>query len=118
SVYMSLAFTFNQTTLPEAGRILRFTTTPPLGTSAALDRAISVFPNPSSGLFTLDVRGANAKNGLQVEVINTLGQRVHAATVRDNAASKLDLSTLATGMYTLKVQNGTEFSVRQLSVLK
>ena len=97
---------------------LEVTATRVLSRSVVLARAVSVFPNPSSGQFTLDVRGANAKNGLQVEVVNTLGQRVHTAMVRDNAMSKLDLSHLASGMYTLKVQNGTEFSVRQVSVQK
>ncbi|GAA4389726.1 hypothetical protein GCM10023186_37270 [Hymenobacter koreensis] len=97
---------------------LQITATAITGTSAALDRAVSVFPNPSAGRFTLDVRGANAKNGLQVEVVNMLGQRVHTATVRDNFESQLDLSHLANGMYTLKVKSGNDYSIRNLSVQK
>ena len=72
----------------------------------------------SSGVFSVDVRGANARNGLQVEVTNLLGQQVHTATVRDNMKSKLDLSHLATGIYTLKMRNGNEYSTRQLAVQK
>ncbi|KAA9325280.1 T9SS type A sorting domain-containing protein [Hymenobacter busanensis] len=97
---------------------LEITATPVSATSAALDRAISVYPNPSTGVVTLDVRGASAKNGLQVEVTNMLGQRVHTATVRDNFENKLDLSALANGMYVLKVQSGSEFSIRNISVQK
>ncbi|MBD2769687.1 T9SS type A sorting domain-containing protein [Hymenobacter sp. BT664] len=108
-------FQYDKTSLPTAGRTFRFTATL-LGTSAALERAVSVYPNPSSGVFSVDVRGANASNGLQVEVTNLLGQRVHTATVRDNMNNKLDLSHLADGVYSLKVQNGNEFSIRQVSV--
>jgi Secretion system C-terminal sorting domain/Fibronectin type III domain/CARDB len=88
------------------------------GTSAALNRAISMFPNPSTGLVTLHVQGANAKNGLEVQVTNALGQVVHKAQVRDNFANQLNLSELAAGIYTVKVQMGNEFSVRQLSLTK
>ncbi|RYU80790.1 T9SS-dependent choice-of-anchor J family protein [Hymenobacter persicinus] len=88
------------------------------GTSAALDRAISVFPNPSTGVVTLEIRGANAKGAMQVEVINALGQRVHSEMVSDNAPNKMDLSNLAAGLYTLKVKSGNDFSIRQLVIQK
>ncbi|GAA4010130.1 hypothetical protein GCM10022408_22960 [Hymenobacter fastidiosus] len=89
-----------------------------LGTSAALDRAIGVFPNPSTGIVTLEVRGANAKGAMQVEVTNALGQVMHSATVRDNDLNTLDLSALSAGLYTLKVKSGSDFSIRQLMIQK
>ena len=88
-------------------------------TSEALLRAISVFPNPSTtGLFDLAINGANAKQGLEVEVVNNLGQRVYVGTARDNFTNKLDLSRLATGLYHLKVKNGDEYMLRQISIVK
>ena len=88
-------------------------------TSEALLRSISVFPNPSAtGVFDLAIVGANAQKGLQVEVVNTIGQRVYVGTARDNFTNKLDLSHLATGLYHLKVTNGDEYALRQLSVIK
>ncbi|UYZ57736.1 T9SS type A sorting domain-containing protein [Hymenobacter latericus] len=86
------------------------------GVSKALDRSVSVYPNPSSGSFSLDVRGANAKEGLQVEVLNSLGQRVYSSPVRDNFENKLELSHLAAGIYTLKVTKGSEYMVRNISI--
>ncbi|SET84266.1 T9SS type A sorting domain-containing protein [Hymenobacter actinosclerus] len=86
--------------------------------SSALQQAINLYPNPTAGNLTVDVRGANAKNGLQVEVTNMLGQRVHTETVRDNATKTIDLSKLANGMYTVKVRNGAEYMVRTISVQK
>ncbi|SDY48836.1 T9SS type A sorting domain-containing protein [Hymenobacter psychrophilus] len=88
------------------------------GTSSALQKAINLYPNPTAGNLTVAVSGANAKNGLQVEVTNMLGQRVHTSTVRDNAVKTIDLSNLANGMYTVKVRNGNEFMMRTISVQK
>ncbi|RYY15027.1 MAG: T9SS type A sorting domain-containing protein, partial [Cytophagaceae bacterium] len=82
-------------------------------TSETLLRAVTVFPNPSTtGLFDLDIHGANAKGSLEVVVTNTLGQRVHTAAARDNATNRLDLSNLAAGIYHLQVRNGDDFVTR------
>ena len=89
-----------------------------LGTSSALSRAISLFPNPSNGQVTLDIRDAKAKGTMQVQVLNALGQIVHTAAVRDNAENKLDLSGLANGMYVLRVSSGAEYTIRQLVLTK
>ncbi|OWP62115.1 hypothetical protein CDA63_15815 [Hymenobacter amundsenii] len=97
---------------------LNITSSVVTGTSSALQQAINLYPNPTAGKLTLEVRGANAKNGLQVEVTNMLGQRVHTATVRDNVTSQIDLSGLANGMYVVKVRNGNDYMVRNVSVQK
>jgi hypothetical protein len=89
------------------------------GTSEALLRAVNVYPNPSTtGVFELVINGANAKQALEVEVTNNLGQRVYAGSARDNFTSRLDLSRLATGLYHLKIKNGDEYMLRQLSIVK
>ena len=88
-------------------------------TSAALLRAVSVFPNPSTtGVFDLEIHGANAKGPLDVLVTNALGQRVYVGPARDNYTNKLDLSSLAAGIYHLQVRNGSEQLSRQLSIVK
>ena len=86
--------------------------------SARLNRAVGVFPNPSSGELKVDVRGANAPNGLQVEVTNLLGQRVFSAEVRDNLLNTLNLSHLTNGMYQLRVRDGQESMVTNISIQK
>ena len=86
--------------------------------SASLSAAVSLFPNPSNGLVTLDVRAQNLRGDLHVQVLNTLGQTVHTAQLRNNAENQLNLSQLAAGIYTVKVQAGNEFTVRQLSLTK
>lgn len=87
--------------------------------SPELMRAVTVYPNPSAtGVFNLAINGANAQKGLEVEVVNTLGQRVYAGAARDNFTTQLDLSNLANGLYHLKIKNGDEYMQRQLSVVK
>jgi hypothetical protein len=85
--------------------------------SPELDRAISVYPNPSHGVFSLDVHGITAKSpAMQVSVSNLLGQLVHTATVKNESNNQLNLSKLAPGIYTLKVQNGDDFMLRKLVI--
>ncbi|MBD2766829.1 fibronectin type III domain-containing protein [Hymenobacter sp. BT664] len=86
--------------------------------SAALSAALSVYPNPSTGQVTLELREAKAQGPLQVQVTNLLGQVVHTAVVRDNAQNKLDLSGLAEGVYVLRVQTGSQYTIRQLVLTK
>ena len=94
-------------------------TASPLATSAALKRAVSVFPNPSTtGAFNLEIHGANAKQGLTVEVTNMLGQRVYTGTAKDNFSNTVNLSSLASGIYSIKVLNGTEYTQQQISIVK
>ena len=100
--------------LPMIEAVLNTTT----GTSKALEAAVSVYPNPSNGEFTLQVRGAKAVNGLQVEVNNLLGQRVYAGAAKDNFENKLNLSHLSAGLYTLKVLDGDQYMTRSISITK
>ncbi|MGI4874977.1 MAG: T9SS type A sorting domain-containing protein [Janthinobacterium lividum] len=90
-----------------------------LATSKELQRAISVYPNPStSGVFNLDVHNANATGNLSVEVTNQLGQRVYTGSAHDNFTTVLDLSSLAAGIYNLKVRNGEDFTSGKISIVK
>jgi len=88
-------------------------------TSAALLQAVTVFPNPSTtGVFDLEIHGANAKGVLGVRVTNLLGQVVYTGTARDNFTNPLNLSGLAPGLYHLQVRNGEETMTRQLAIVK
>lgn len=88
------------------------------GTSAALNRAVAMYPNPASGVVTLAVQGAKATGQLNVSVINQLGQTVHTQRLQDNFTNQVNLSALANGIYLLKVQTGNEYTTRQLVLTK
>jgi|GEM_PF-3799001 len=84
--------------------------------SAELNRAISVYPNPSTGRFTLDVASKSKASTLQVQVSNQLGQVVYTGAVKNAAGNQLDLSKLSGGIYNLKIQDGDQFTVRRLVI--
>ena len=91
----------------------------PLATSEALKRAVGVFPNPSNtGVFNLEIHGANAKQAMVVEVTNMLGQRVYTGTAKDNFQNIVNLSGLQSGIYSITVRNGQEYTQQQISIVK
>ncbi|MBX0292473.1 T9SS type A sorting domain-containing protein [Hymenobacter sp. HSC-4F20] len=96
----------------------RLTTATVTGSSEALTRAITMFPNPTAGELAIDVRGVTTKGALQVEVLNTLGQRVHTTSIRNNFENKVSLAHLANGMYIVKVLAGDEYMIGNIVVQK
>jgi len=63
----------------------------------SLDNSISVFPNPTSDIITLDVSNRITVNSL--ELYNIVGKQV----IQTTNVSTLDLSQLSAGMYMLRV---------------
>jgi Secretion system C-terminal sorting domain len=116
--YTAQAFNYDISSLPAAGLTYRFTPTVTATRDARLARAISVYPNPSAGHFTLNLNGAGAQQGLQVEVLNQLGQCVYAGAARDNFRNELNLEQLAAGLYHLKVSRGGSYAVSNLTIQK
>lgn len=85
--------------------------------SEELSRAIEVYPNPSKGIFNLNVAGTKSKAAtLKLQVSNQLGQIVHEGAVKNADKNILNLSTLKAGIYNLKVQDGDDFTVRRLVI--
>ena len=76
----------------------------PTGTSTVSEIGVSmfdVFPNPSLGSFTISLE----KSGeFAVSVINVLGQTVYA-TVIDSKLTKVNLTGISKGMYTVELSS-------------
>ncbi len=69
------------------------------------DRAIKVFPNPTSGLVNINMEGfENVKT--EVALFNMLGERVKYATSNGESNVALYLNDLASGAYILNVSSG------------
>ncbi|MGP8217764.1 MAG: T9SS type A sorting domain-containing protein [Bacteroidia bacterium] len=67
---------------------------------------VSVFPNPSTGVFTVSMNMAKGSHAVSMTVVNTLGQEISTETFDDVPAAftkQLDLSSLAKGVYFLKI---------------
>jgi PKD repeat protein len=79
----------------------------------SVDETVNVYPNPTSGVVTLDLKGSMAQTA-KVEVYNAMGQMVMNQNYSE-AASKfeINLSGNATGVYTIKlISEGTVVTKR------
>lgn len=81
----------------------------------------SIFPNPSSGRFTVQARLAKATPGLQVVVRNVLGQEVLRKAVRETPGQlheTIDLGNLANGLYLVSLGTGADVLTQRVMVQK
>lgn len=65
--------------------------------------SLVLFPNPTTGLLTIESSSAAP---MQVEVMNTAGQ-----TILTSTKTSIDLSSVATGTYLVRVKQGNETQV-------
>jgi trimeric autotransporter adhesin len=79
---------------------------------AANGIAVNVYPNPNTGLFTIEAISAS-NNPLQVELINGLGQTVQSFTMT-STIKNMDISTLEGGIYFLRITDGSTVSMQRL----
>ena len=78
----------------------------------AEDRSVSVFPNPAQ-----DQLHVAAENALQqVEIYNTVGQRVYKQAAADN---QVEISTraFANGLYLVKVYTEKGYSTKKINIV-
>ena len=85
-----------------------------------MENKLSVFPNPSG--FDANLAFYSKVNGTSVvTVINQLGSIVLKRTIAISEGEnvrKLDVSSLASGMYYIKIQNGTEIQTAKIVIRK
>jgi hypothetical protein len=70
---------------------------------------VSVFPNPATGLLTVEAGG----NIQSIELTDMEGRRVMYKAL-ESRHSTLDVSSLARGVYLLKVKSGEKFAVKKV----
>lgn len=71
------------------------------------DDLFTVYPNPTKGLFTLEVPNHWLATSTVIEIRNLLGVVVYSSTI-DSSLQKIDLSNEASGIYLLKISNSEQ----------
>ena len=87
----------------------------PTGTSTTSEFGVSMFdvyPNPSLGSFTISLEESGE---FAVSVINVLGQTVYA-TVIDSKLTKVNLTGISKGMYTVELSSGDVLYTEKLII--
>ena len=77
----------------------------------------NVFPNPSTGLFMLEINAFGHKN-LDLEIVNIQGAEVYHSIISnvDNQVQKINLAGLAKGVYILKLNNSEKQIIKKLFI--
>lgn len=70
-------------------------------------REISIYPNPSEGIFNIDFKGYD-ENKFDITIYNALGQLIHKASVTPQNTNQIDLTSFGTGSYFITLQNANE----------
>lgn len=78
---------------------IRITRFPTAVNNVANSVGVSIMPNPSRGLFSIDLRGIET----QVEIVNMVGRVVFYATAK--GILKVDLRARPTGLYGVRMHN-------------
>ena len=73
-----------------------------------------VYPNPSTGIFTVAVTGLNEK--ARVAIMNIAGQLVYSREYEKSFTEDIDLTGMAKGLYLLKVESGSSSSYKKLVI--
>jgi hypothetical protein len=84
--------------------------------SLEVQSGLSVYPNPSNGDLTLEL-GLVKDDHSRMEVLNSLGQIIRTEEhdlVKGNNKLDLDLSSLAKGVYFIRVKTSTDVVTRRV----
>ena len=81
------------------------------GIASAEMNGFNVYPNPSAGMFTVEMAGAAT-----IEVYNMIGELVYSSQI--NATASVDLSGLGAGIYTMKAITADKNIVKQIAITK
>jgi len=88
------------------------------GISESMADNISIWPNPNTGIFTLDMEGMQTDQ-LKIKVMNTLGHEVYRESngyVNGNYRRTIDLSGLNKGLYFMVIETVQESSVHRIII--
>jgi hypothetical protein len=66
---------------------------------------IAVYPNPSEGTVWIDITDNGNSEKIDIEVFNSIGQKVYAHSTNNETKIELDLSHLPNGSYIVKMSS-------------
>ncbi len=79
--------------------------------------SMNIFPNPSEGLFTLEMNASKA-GSFNVDIINIQGQVVYSKQINQDGFYKdqINLSKEAKGIYYIRINDGVDMRVSKIMI--
>jgi hypothetical protein len=79
--------------------------------------SIAIFPNPSNGVFTIQMENVKSQSAdRKIEIYNVPGEKIYSAKVKQSTSDRIDLSNSSKGVYFVKLIEGTEVYIRRVVV--
>ena len=80
--------------------------------------ALLVYPNPSTGNFTVWLKNYQANNSVEVSVYNYIGQKVKTVTAQGAVNNQIQVNSLGLekGMYLVEVKSGDEIAKSKIQI--
>jgi hypothetical protein len=88
------------------------------GIDSNFEQIVSIYPNPSNGLFTLSINNV-VTNQIVISILDIQGKIVFAETDKNISADykkQINLSDLAKGIYYVKINIGSDLKTQKLIV--
>lgn len=79
--------------------------------------SMNIFPNPSNGLFTIEMNASKAGN-FNIDIINIQGQVVYSKQINQDGFYKdqIDLSNEARGIYYIRINDSNDMKVSKIMI--
>jgi len=78
------------------------------------ERFFKVYPNPTKGIFTLELNSVNESGSVKIEIFNLLGERILNTEQQTNSHYQFDLSGNKAGVYFIRVNNTGNIDQKKL----
>lgn len=75
-----------------------------------------IYPNPSNGIFNL--KHVNTAKNLTVEIYNLLGEKIESFNFQNAEINTIDLRTLNSGIYFVKINDGIQTNTQKINIVK
>jgi hypothetical protein len=75
---------------------------------------LTFYPNPTPGIFTLEIIDASASSDLVVEIFTIMGERILLKELEGSKYHDFDLSEMASGIYLVRVIRGDEMGIEKV----
>ncbi len=95
------------------------TVTSTLGISELRGVGIEIFPNPTTGKFTIELKGKNSM--VNINIFNAIGTSVFTENnvmITDKITKTVDFSKMSEGIYTIKVEGDNGMIIRKIIIQK